>query len=366
MSNPGGTTALSVLNAPTTPNSFYAFFQTQSSNRQSLQIKVVDTYANLTTKSTLESGYILQKLTPNKTYRLTFNIERQIVTTDPGGGTVTSYEIIDEARNLNPLSNSVDKSITSASPGTFFWDAATQTELLFKTLEVDNTAISTREFTSTRGQNNEPSPGVIEGFVTNARLVEPVNADGTFDASMEPIDHTFDAYLFIFEKPADTDLTDAQLTSRLNPTVGGYIGHTPGNDAKGVRIIDDVHSISSTNERNITLNANQFQASGDFPTSAGELAHDKQYYLAFALYNKTANYIVTNSSNQIKWHKLLIPFGGVWSITLGAFREYTINPLGGLHNSTAISVDIDGLGVVGAINNQDTYRITITATPTPI
>lgn len=376
MSNPGGSTAVNTVVDPTTPSSFYAFYQNQDVQgslgapyRQSMKVEVVDTHSNLTNNPGSgvddEPGFIIQKLKPNTVYRLTFSIFKE---ESDGGGGIVYTEV---AADLDPAVPSVSSDNSNQQGGTYFWDSAGNNQLYFKTLGSDDSVITANGFGSTRGPDHEPSnDGFLNGFVSNATIIDPVAANGTFDGTgTNSNTMAFDAWIFIFEKPVDATYGDAEFTNQLG--TNNFVGYTLGDTSKGVLIVNDVHLVETSGTTiQIPLPSSEFVSpTGTFPVpGTNKLAVDRQYYVAAALYNKDAKYIVKHHGGgvldgKIKWESLLTPFGGVWSITLGRFRALDGSVLGGIHNSTAISVDIDGLGVVGAITSADVFKIKMTATP---
>jgi hypothetical protein len=347
------------------------------------QLVITDSFANTGGVSVGDANvgtYVVQDLIPDTQYSLTFKLERNVA----GVWTELANSITPAAVEGLPDSTTSEGLSTDGTGGSlpgYWWSSNDMTNrlLYFKTIDNDGTSISASGFGQTRNTVSPYQPNSdfkLHTFVSNANrfvlnekgkpLIGGFQQEfGGINSQLEPNLHTYDAYLFFFEKPstAPSDL-NAHLTNRfmISPD---YLGYNSSNNTKGFWRIPEVNLLASgPDEYPIGLNLvdGLFDPTSSDDKFGGPMDRDKEYYAAFMFVNTTSQYVVSVNSNTIKWYTFTIPLGGVWSISLKNFRvvhDVDVN----LSRSTTVAVEIDGIGTQGTVNPSDQFRITMTATP---
>jgi len=344
------------------------------------QLVITDSFANTGGVAVGDANvgtYVIQDLIPDTRYSLTFKLERNVA------GVWTEL-----ANSITPAAvQGLEDSITTEGMSTdgtggslpgYWWSSTDLTNrlLYFKTTDNDETSISASGFGQTRNNVSPYQPNSefkLHTFVSEAnRFVlndkgKPVingipQVFGGINSPLEPNSHTFDAYLFFFEKPstAPSDL-NAHLTNRfiISPD---YLGYNALNNTKGFLKLNGINLLASGDEYTIPLGDGLFDPTSSDEKFGGPMDRDKEYYAAFMFVNTTSQYVVAVNSNTIKWYTFTIPLGGVWSISLKNFRVvHDVD--GNLSRSTTVAVEIDGIGTQGTVTPSDQFRITMTATP---
>lgn len=367
------------MSTSTTFNTFkqvYDTYQNQGSNRPSKAQTLTDTYNNIRSSVAGESTYLLQDLTPGTTYQLTFNIQRRL----NGGTTEADWETV--ASGLTPTDVAgLDPSDTAITTGNFFYSADEPKLLYFKTLASDNSAIQGQHFDGREPDLAPPSDAEYNAFASSAFRYLSFDSRGVYSqTAANRATSSFDAYLFIFEKLDGVTHNNQYFTNSIRPrgatsTDPVFVGYTGDDQTTGFKRLADVQRASISPVR-IELTAADFEeTSTTFPvvpgkpgsqdaSTGGALAIDKEFYIAVCLYNTSANYWVKDPANGfLQWYTHLIPKGGVYTVTLGAYEgSDDVN----YHRSTMMKVNIDGLsvGAGGASDaGNELIRIVITATP---
>jgi hypothetical protein len=373
---------------------------------------VVDTKQNFEDNSTKETS-IIQGLLPSTTYKITFDILKE---NGSGGYDPVSTDGSGDGTNLTPAQvQGVPPGSITKTPGEFHWNDPVASGLpagstLYYMTSPDSgfsTTITPVSWGNSRGPNGEPNDQAgYSSFSTNFRTYPIDTTSGVPDTTTFS-EHEIDAFMFIFEKPetgdptfnvnlTDTDfwnmvttgatddtLTEATLYHTIAPPgtpisyqkAKTYVGWNPSNPSKGVKKLTNIQEYTTINTT--PLYSNEFSyilndplihfpvitTYGPGGSRSGELRKDRKYYIALMFYDKTSKRIITNTTtNKPKWVSVLINFGGEWSISLGSFRSFVAQGLS-LTNASAMTIDIDGIGLKGSHANGDLFKIVMKATP---
>jgi hypothetical protein len=343
---------------------------------------VEDTFETIASSGHLESSwnanvstYVVQDLVPDKEYKLKFQLFRN---TNTAGGT-TWTNVLGVNEYMNPASvTGLEDTVMNGDAGGYWWTGSgIDRQLKFKTEKLDSSTVTGQSFGEARQgytYNTPPSAASYSLFSGPKSFVLESNGKplGGFAEPTRPaVPHSFDGYLFIFEK-SNTLYEDVNkhFTDRL--LTPDFVGYDAGDNSKGFLRIPDIHTqAGDANVRNVGFTEAMFtRADKEFYYRSGAgLDRSKEYKAALILVNTTAKYVVRtdlkdNSGGRVlKWFVAAIPVGGVWSITLGSFERVNQTVSDQLSNATSTAVSVDSIGVAGSIHDADQFKIIITAEP---
>jgi len=382
---------------------------------------ITDTYTNISpggdVNDAVYSKYLVQNLIPDTTYVLKFKVFRPVTV----AGATTWVDEMNPADYLTPstvntLSDATVFATGNSTPGSFYWsNQLPSRQLLFLTKGYDDSTISGSGFGANRQTYNyDPTydGGADGGAIpdgTELYNVPPVDAvyssfdsratsfqleangkpTGGFDGSglpvtgMHPQIDTFDAYLFIFEKPLSVQADyNKYYTQQVFTAAPNYVGAKPDsthyeetikNGFKSYNAINVSASASGgSNQQSINIVPDDFNSTngtfGHYRNGQG-LVKTQEYVAGLMLVNRTSKYVVeetslVDSQRYVKWFTNLIPTGGVWSIALGEFILAS-NTHAQTSDATSVAVRVDSIGVQGTVPTS--FRIQIFAEPyTPL
>lgn len=349
-----------------------------------VSLSIVDTWANITgysanitntlTDNLSGNVYILQKLVPNTSYKLTYSLAKldsatQVFNDIPGAINMTTSRISGVSDLLTTPPNADE-------PNRFYFITDSLVKYAAFRTKPDN-GVTMSEHNQTRidsaasGYRPSDSRG-FTNFATQSRFYTlhssrqlPINVSGTivpYD-QITPNKHAYDGYMFIF--PYEAITTNENLTTRFNS--GSYIGYDAGDLYKGFIRIPDIQinmaNIIASNALN-NFNDTQFISGGTFGAS---LDKNLQYTLAMIVYDKTSNYVlhvIQSVTPVFQWFTQTMDLAGIWSVNLASFVPINTSVYE-LSASTAMAISIDGISTIGTVIGSDQYRLTITATPIP-
>jgi hypothetical protein len=332
------------------------------------------------------STYVVQNLIPDKEYKLTFQLFKSI--TDGSGGTIwtnvlSSPGALTPNASMNPASvTSLATNANDPAAGGFWWsNQDPDRELRFRTTKNDGSSITGQNFGNVRQGLEFNTPSSDAGYKLfsgpkSFTLESNGKPAGGFATPTEnAIPHTFDGYLFIFEKKTVGSDVNKHFTDRFLAVdfVGGRLADevTVRGTEMGFLRISEINTRAS-GDSGFTVGFNEIWFTTDtekfyYREGAG-LDKTKEYQVALMMVNTTAKYIVKEDKlgsvgRVIKWFVADIPVGGVWSITLGGFQIVSTSVSGQLSDATSVAVSVDSIGVAGSITNTETFKIIITAEP---
>jgi hypothetical protein len=310
--------------------------------------------------------YLLQKLKPGVSYRLTFNIMTE---TFPGSG-----NYVPSAQNItaSDVHSSSSLGEVPIDNNYFFYNDGGVRYVAFKTALDDQVSVvatgMTRYDTAVELYRPHASAAYTDfiGFPSYYDLSQ--QGQPTLGFQVDPTKHSYDGYLFLFyhenasENAGDhVQNTNASLTNGLRNRK--FIGATAVDPLKGFKRIVDIHSNRVTGAAvSVNFTKIDFEAGGVF----GEgLRKNGKYIIGLVLHDKNSNYIPyeydSGTGNKlIKWYSFVLNEAGNWQIFLRNFV-----PVSGrnLHPSTAGAIEIDSISTVGSFSSTDNIRIVMTATP---
>lgn len=307
--------------------------------------------------------YLLQKLKPGVSYRLTFNI---LTETSPG-----SYVMAAQNITASDVYSSSSLGEVPIDNNYFFYNDGGVRYVAFKTALDDQVSVvatgMTRFDTAVELYRPHSSAAYTDfiGFPSYYDLSQ--QGQPTTGFQVDPIKHSYDGYLFLFyhenasENAGDhVQNTNASLTNGLRNRK--FIGATDADPLKGFKRIVDIHSSRIGASVPVNFTKIDFEAGGVF----GEgLRKNGKYIIGLVLHDKHSNYIPyeydSGTGNKlIKWYSFVLNEAGNWQIFLRKFVNVSNR---NLHSSTAGAIEIDSISTVGSFNSTDNIRIVMTATP---
>lgn len=354
-------------------------------------VNITDRFTNIATADnavgdSVVNDYVVQNLRPNTEYKLVFKmykmnggVQEPLVSNGAGDSVLFTPAAVD----------GVDSSVVTNNDGAnpYWWsstDLGTR-ELRFKTgaYTAEGSSVNSTGFGGTRQGATYNAPSADSGYTGFTTLAKSYPLQNTGKpaggfGSATAISDVFDGYLFIFDpETMDSTSVDPNVNYTTSVMNNNIVGYQAGQSSTGfirVQGINDTTNANGhangSNVRTIGFTESMFTTiSQPFYTRSGAgLDRDKTYKVGLMLVNRTSGYIVrTNrtdgiSGNTIRWYVADIPVGGVWSISLGAYREVnTIDT--SLSGATSWAVSIDAIGVQGTVDSTADYKMVITAVP---
>jgi hypothetical protein len=285
----------------------------------------------------------------------------------------------------------VDSSVITNNDGAnpYWWSSSDieNRELRFKTKSyiTEGSSINSTGFGGTRQGVTYNAPSAdsgYTGFTTLAKSypIEPNGKPAGGFGAASAVPDIFDGYLFIFDpETMDTASNDPNVNYTTSFMTNKIVGYQSGQNDKGFIRVQGINdpdlSLSpgnavGSNIRRINFTESMFTTLDQpfYTRSGAGLDRDKTYKVGLMLVNRTSGYIVRTSrtdgisGNTIRWYIADIPVGGVWSISLGGYRDlYSIDT--SLSGATSWAVSIDAIGIQGTVDNSINYKMVITAVP---
>lgn len=346
-----------------------------------VELEITDTFRNITGNDAYDqfdgfggNTYLLQKLKPGVSYKLTFSIFMQTSTNsvwEELAGNITATDV-----------HSSSTLGTTPVEGNYFFYTENNIEYVaFKTQNPDD-LITVNATKMTRHDTDIELYRPINGAAYTNFASQPsfyelssLTKQPTNGFAVDPIKHAYDGYLFLFYhentsySTKEVANTNAALTNAL--INGDFIGYKSGDNLKGFKRISDIHASRTDGVEEVKVNFTtaDFQPGPPVGVFGQTLEKNGKYIIGLVLHDKDSDYIpyeYASSGKVIKFYSTVLNAAGNWQIFLKNFVNVTTHH-DHLHPSTAAGIHIDSISTVGDFNSNDSIRIVMKATPfTPL